>query len=96
MLEQMADCEKCFQLLNRKLRLSLTEILPPPMLKSMTLKEAIAHNKGTQLKGGQILWLICKEFEVNSSLGFTYGIDDLTMLAFPGDRNLQQFVNRCD
>ena len=95
-IEQMADCEKCFQLLDRKLGLSLTEILPPPMLKKMTLKESIAHNKGTQLRGRQILWLICKEFEVNSSLGFTYGIDDLTTLAFPGDRNLQQFLNRWD
>ena len=95
-LEQLADCDKCFQMLDRKLGLSLTEILPPPMLKKMTLKEAIAHNKGTQLRGRQILWLICKEFEVNASLGFTYGIDDLTMLAFPGDRNLQQFLNRWD
>ena len=66
------------------------------MLKKMTLKESIAHNKGTQLRGRQILWLICKEFEVNASLGFTYGIDDLTMLAFPGDSNLQQFLNRWD
>ena len=55
-LEQLADCDKCFQMLDRKLGLSLTEILPPPMLKKMTLKEAIAHNKGTQLRGRQILW----------------------------------------
>ena len=55
------------------------------MLKNMTLNAAIVHNKGTQLRGRQILWWICKEFEVNSSLGFTGGIDDLTMLAFPGD-----------
>ena len=66
------------------------------MLKTMTLKEAIAHNKGTQLRGRQILWLICKEFDDNASLGFTCGIDDLTMLAFPGDKNLQSFLNRWD
>ena len=52
--------------------------------------------KAPQLRGRQILWLTCKEFEVNASLGFTCSIEGLTIVPFPGDKNLQPFLNRCD
>ena len=40
--------------------------------------------------------LICAEFKVNADLGFTYSLEDLSILVYPGDKNLQQFVNKWD
>ena len=39
--------------------------------------------------------LIC-ELKVNADFGFTYSLEDLSILAYPGDKNLQQFVNNWD
>ena len=72
------------------------EILPTTLLHKITLKETTCLNKGYQLRGRQILMLICAEFKVNADLGFTYSIQDLSILEYPGDKNLQQFVNKWD
>ena len=40
--------------------------------------------------------LICDEFKVNADIGFTYSLEDLSILAYTGDKNLQQFVNKWD
>ena len=40
--------------------------------------------------------LICTEFIVNADIGFTYSLEDLSILTYTGDANLQQFVNKWD
>ena len=72
------------------------EILPSPLLNKITLRETACLNKGYQLRGRQILMLISDEFKVNADIGFTYSLEDLSGLAYCGDRNLQQFVNKWD
>ena len=94
--DDLAICEDRFQVLDRKLAKSLMEILPTALLHKITLKETTCLNKGYQLRGRQILMLICAEFKVNADLGFTYSIQDLSILEYPGDKNLQQFVNKWD
>ena len=53
------------------------EILPGPLLNKITLKESVCLSKGYQLRGRQILMLICDEFKVNADIGFTYSLEDL-------------------
>ena len=72
------------------------EILPTALLHNITLKETTCLNKGYQLRGRQVLMLICAEFKVNADLGFPYISEDLSILAYLGDKNLQQFVNKWD
>ena len=94
--EDLATCEDRFQVLDRKLAKSLMEILPSALLNKITLKESVCLSKGYQLRGRQILMLICDEFKVNADIGFTYSLEDLSILAYTGDKNLQQFVNKWD
>ena len=70
------------------------EILPSALLNNITLKESVCLNKEYQLRGTHILMLICDEFKVNADIGFTYSLEDLSILAYTGDKNLQQFVNK--
>ena len=94
--DDLATCEDRFQVLDRKLAKSLMEILPSALLHKITLKESICLNKGYQLRCRQIIMLICGEFTVNADIGFTYSLEDLSILAYTGDKNLQQFVNKWD
>ena len=94
--DHLATCEDRFQVLDRKLARSLMEILPSALLHKITLKESVCLNKGYQLRGRQIIMLICGEFSVNADIGFTYSLEDLSILTYTGDANLQQFVNKWD
>ena len=81
---------------DRKLAKDLMEILPSALLHKITLKESVCLNKGYELRGRQILMLICDEFKVNADFGFTNRLEDVSILAYTGDKNLQQFVNKWD
>ena len=40
--------------------------------------------------------MFCREFDVNTDLGFMYSIEDLSLMPFPGDPKLQHFHNHWD
>ena len=52
--------------------------------------------KGQQIKRRQILWMICREFDVKTDLGFMYSIEDLYLFQFTSDKDLQGFLNKWD
>jgi hypothetical protein len=82
--------------LDRKLAKSLSEIIPRFLKDRITNKETAYHQKGQQIKGRQILWMICREFDVNTNLGFMYSIEDLSLMPFTSDKDLQGFLNHWD
>ena len=94
--DELANCKDHIQVLDRKLARSLMEILPSALLHKITLKESICLSKGYQLRGRQIIMLICGEFSVNADIGFTYSLEDLSILTYTGDKNIHQFVNKWD
>ncbi len=94
--DEFYECPKEFLTLDRKLAKSLSEVIPKYLRDRITNKETAYHQKGQQIKGRQILWMICREFDVNTDLGFMYSIEDLSLMAFPGDRDLQGFLNKWD
>jgi len=94
--EQFYDCPREFLGLDRKLARGLPEILPKYLLQQLTNKETAYQAKGQQIKGRQILWMVCREFDVNTDLGFMYSIEDLSLLPYPGDGRMQEFLNKWD
>mgnify|MGYP000102235867 FL=1 len=94
--DEFYDCRQEFLTLDRKIAKSLSEIIPRHLRDRITNQETVYHTKGQQIKGRQILWMICREFDVNTDLGFTYSIEDLSLMQFPGDEDLQGFLNQWD
>ena len=94
--DQFYTCPKEFLTLDRKLAKSLSEIIPKYLKDRITNKETAYHFRGQQIKGRQILWMVCREFDVNTDLGFMYSIEDLSLMPFMGDKNLQGFLNKWD
>ncbi len=94
--DEFYNCPKEFLTLDRKLAKSLSEIIPKALRDRITNKETAYHNLGQQIKGRQILWMICREFDVNADLGFMYSIEDLSLMPFASDKNLQGFLNKRD
>ena len=94
--DEFYECPKEFLTLDRKLAKSLTECIPRYLKDRITNKETVYHSRGQQIKGRQILWMICREFDVNTDLGFMYSIEDLSLMPFTGDKDLQGFLNKWD
>ena len=42
------------------------------------------------------MWMICREYDVNTDLGFMYYIEDLSLFQFTSDKDLQGFLNKWD
>ncbi len=40
--------------------------------------------------------MIAREFDVNTDLGFMYSLEDLFLMEFTNDKNLQGFLNKWD
>ncbi len=95
-VEQFYECPKEFLTLDRKLAKYLSQVLPKFLLDLIAKRETAYHMEGQQIKGRQIRWVICRELFINTDLGFTYSIADLSLMPFPGDKNLQRFLNKWD
>ena len=78
-----------FLTLDRKLSKSLAEILPQDLEDRLSIKEVEFHPKGLQIKGRQILWMIARDFGCDTDLGFTYSLEDLSVMDYHGDEKLQ-------
>jgi hypothetical protein len=94
--DQFYECPKEFLTLDRKLAKSLSQVCPKYVRDKLTNKEVTYQNKGQQIKGLQILWMIAREFDVNMDLGFMYSIEDLSLMPFTSDKDLQGFLNKWD
>jgi hypothetical protein len=94
--DQFYECPKEFLTLDRKLAKSLVEIIPKYLKDRITNQETAYHMRGQQIKGRQILWMMSREFDVNTDLGFMYSIEDLSLMPFTSDKDLQGFLNKWD
>ena len=89
-IETLADSgERRFLGLDLKLSTALGSMLKTannPVTQDANLRENIATNKGTMLKGRQIAWLVLKHFQTNPQLGVMYQITGFGDLEWRSDK----------
>ena len=59
---------------------------------AVNIKEKIAAQNNSVVKGRQLVWLLYNHFQTNPSMGFVYSITDLTNLEWMGDAKMQSFL----
>ena len=88
--ETLADSgERRFLGLNLKPSTALGSMLKQannPVTQDVDLRENLATNQGTMLKGRQIAWLVPKHFRTNPQLGVMYQITNFADLEWRGDK----------
>ena len=94
--DEFYECPMAFLTLDRKMAKALSEVCPKSLKDQLTNKEVVYQNKGQQIKGRQILWMIARTFDVNVDLGHMYSIEDLSLRPFTSDKDLQGFLNKWD
>ena len=84
-----ASGERRFLGLDLKLSTALGSMLKQannPVTQGGNLRENLATNQGTMLKGRQIAWLVLKHFRTNPQLGVMYQITDFADFEWRGDK----------
>ena len=88
--ETLADSgERRFLGLDLKLSTALGSMLKQasnPVTQDVNLRENLATQQGTMIKGRQIAWLVLKHFQTNPQLGVMYQIIDFAELEWRGDK----------
>jgi hypothetical protein len=64
------------------------------MQKLMQANETKVQTTSRMLKGRQSLWLVYREYDVNSTLGSMYTLTDLMNIKYTGDRDLRSFRDK--
>ena len=89
--ETLADSdsgERRFLGLDLKLSTALGSMLKQansPVTQDVNVRENLATNQGTMLKGRQIAWLVLKHFQTNPQVGAMYQITDFADFEWRGD-----------
>ncbi len=94
--DQLYECTKEVLTWDRKMTKELSEIIPKYLKDRITNKETAYHFRGQQIMGRQILWMMCREFDVNTDLGFMYSIEDWSLIPFTSDGDVQGFPHTWD